>query len=435
MLNTGPIADRARMSLTFKSAPLVLALTAALPLSLLDVSPGAARTASACAEPTKGSSAGDLLNGSGASDYLRGRGGTDVIRGRFGPDCLAGGSGGDILSGGGGGDLVRGEHGDDRIYARDGVRDVIRCGTGRDSAAIDFHDVVRSSPPCESVSRRRAPGPEQDPTPPSPPPDTAGATIPGTGPIIAEDLARNPDAIPEWKNISAADSKQAASNSRIQQNKYAGITAPPDPHPTIQGITTDTFRRFHVNENDQYAGDRAAGNSSERAQLIRNSQTESFYIAHEGDHSITYLSVRFQDDPLPDWGPWPGQSGESQILQFKPAGRHIPFIISLQETARGIFLRHNYNRNPKTLWVAPRVPKGQWLRLALDIHWAQQGSITLWGDIDGGAMDLVRLSPRLNVRTVGADRRPLTLSVGIYQDRSAPALWRDYANIQVAQGN
>lgn len=41
----------------------------------------------------------------------------------------------------------------------------------------------------------------------------------------------------------------------------------------------------------------------------------------------------------------------------------------------------------------------------------------------------------MNVRTIPADLYPQTLSIGVYQDRSAPALWRDYANIQVAEAN
>ncbi len=264
-------------------------------------------------------------------------------------------------------------------------------------------------------------------------PSGAPATIPGTGAIISQDRANNPDPVPLWKQIAAADPAQGAGNTRVFQNEYAGITASPDPHPTIQGSTTDTFRRFRVDENDQYSGDVRAGNTSERAQLVRNSETNSFYTAHDGDHSITYVSVRMQGSPTPAWGS--GQAGESQLLQFKPAGPGIPFLISIQEKADSLLLRHNYNRSPQTLWTSGQVVKGQWIRLALDIEWAEQGSITVWGDVDGGSQELVQLSPTMNVRTIPADLYPQTLSVGVYQDRSAPALWRDYANIQVAEAN
>ena len=272
-----------------------------------------------------------------------------------------------------------------------------------------------------------------DPTPPGSGATipSAGATIPGTGAIISQDRATNPDPVPLWKAIAAADPAQGAGNSRVFQNEYAGITASPDPHPTVQGSTTDTFRRFRVNESDQYSGDVRAGNTSERAQLVHNSQTNSFYIAHDGDHSITYLSVRMQGSPTPAWGS--GQAGESQLLQFKPAGPGMPFLISIQEKADSLLLRHNYNRSPQTLWTSGQVVKGQWIRLALDIEWGEQGSITVWGDVDGGSQELVQLSPTMNVRTIPADLYPQTLSLGVYQDRSAPALWRDYANIQVTK--
>ena len=101
----------------------------------------------------EGGPGNDLLVGSFASDTLEGGPGNDVLRGGAGPDLLIGGPGRDVIQGQGGRDLV---------YARDGVRDVVSCGTntGRttgpeaDVAYVDRFDVV--SRDCEYVFR---PGP------------------------------------------------------------------------------------------------------------------------------------------------------------------------------------------------------------------------------------------------------------------------------------
>ena len=95
------------------------------------------------------------LTGSPAS--LRGRtlvGGAraDGLRGTAGPDRLSGLGGNDRLYGGKGRDRLDGGSGDDSIFAVDGVRDVVRCGTGRDRVSADRADTVARD--CESVSRR-----------------------------------------------------------------------------------------------------------------------------------------------------------------------------------------------------------------------------------------------------------------------------------------
>ena len=105
---------------------------------------------SRCGLRRVGTGGPDRLVGTGSRDLLLGFGGRDTLLGRRGADCLRGGSGADRLVGGGGGDQLSGGPGSDRLLARDGRRDVIRCGAGRDSARVDGDDSVRG---CESVSR------------------------------------------------------------------------------------------------------------------------------------------------------------------------------------------------------------------------------------------------------------------------------------------
>lgn len=108
----------------------------------------------------------DHVCGGRRRDRLFGRAGADRISARRGNDVVAGGVGRDRIGGGGGRDLLRGGHGadrldggrgrdrmrggrgPDRLLARDGVRDVVNCGPGRDLADVDRFDFVRG---CETV--------------------------------------------------------------------------------------------------------------------------------------------------------------------------------------------------------------------------------------------------------------------------------------------
>jgi Ca2+-binding RTX toxin-like protein len=97
--------------------------------------PGKGKTITGTSGPNNltGSSRNDVLNGLGGSDVLRGLGGNDVLRGGSGRDVLLGGIGNDI------------------VYARDGERDRLDCGAGRDVAYVDKRDTVVH---CEQVRRR-----------------------------------------------------------------------------------------------------------------------------------------------------------------------------------------------------------------------------------------------------------------------------------------
>ena len=129
--------------------------------------PGA--TSSRCTNLVRGTDRGQRLRGTAGADRILGRGGADRLLGLAGADCLSGGTGrdrleggrgddtlegglgADLLIGGTGRDLLAGGAGADVIRARDGVRDTVRCGPGRDTAVVDRRDVVTG---CEVVARR-----------------------------------------------------------------------------------------------------------------------------------------------------------------------------------------------------------------------------------------------------------------------------------------
>ena len=118
----------------------------------------------------RGTTGGDRIFGTTNDDQLVARAGDDCLSGGPGDDLLAGGDGDDRADGGPGADLVRGDSGDDRliggpgrdrllggpgadlISARDGKRDVVRCGPGRDRARVDTIDSIAG---CERVASPR----------------------------------------------------------------------------------------------------------------------------------------------------------------------------------------------------------------------------------------------------------------------------------------
>ena len=80
-----------------------------------------------------------------------------------GNDWLRDSGGNDVLDGGHGQDLVSGGPGNDLVLARDGVRDRVYCGLGKDRVVADKLD--RTQPDWETVLR-------PDDGEPKPPPPT-----------------------------------------------------------------------------------------------------------------------------------------------------------------------------------------------------------------------------------------------------------------------
>ncbi len=117
------------------------------------------REGTAGADQLDGGPGGETLVGRGGADRLRGLEGDDCLNGGNGRDDLNGGPGNDTLNGGAGADsldggpgrdVVNGGAGPDAIVSRDGERDTISCGNGRDSVRADRADRLSG---CERVRR------------------------------------------------------------------------------------------------------------------------------------------------------------------------------------------------------------------------------------------------------------------------------------------
>jgi Ca2+-binding RTX toxin-like protein len=177
--------DRRRTPLSRLLTPLAIGFVAVFALAGA-VSAGTIRGSQA-ADVLRGTAATDVVDGLGGNDRLFGYQGDDRIKGGAGDDVVNGGAGRDRLFGDEGNDVVNGGTGDDllvagkgrdqlsggpgndRLLAQDGVRDVLRCGAGRDTVSADSVDVVGQD--CE-VGR---PGPPPDLPPDAPPP--SGETL------------------------------------------------------------------------------------------------------------------------------------------------------------------------------------------------------------------------------------------------------------------
>ena len=144
------------------------------------------RCAAGYAQCVEGGDGPDTLVGTDRYDIVFGHGGDDRLYGKEGPNHLrrlrprparrrrrqrrdrgparrgralrpcgdrlpVRGPGDDVLVPGRGQDAVYGDEGDDRMLARDGWRDSISCGPGRDRVIADARDVVAAD--CEQVQR------------------------------------------------------------------------------------------------------------------------------------------------------------------------------------------------------------------------------------------------------------------------------------------
>ncbi|HEV2060430.1 MAG TPA: calcium-binding protein, partial [Solirubrobacteraceae bacterium] len=97
-----------------------------------------------------GGTSNDRLDGGTGTDMLAGGGGSDDLIGSAGSDRLFGESGHDRIVAGGGRNQIDGGSGNDSIEARNGERDRIICGPGRDRVRADRYDRLNG---CEIVSR------------------------------------------------------------------------------------------------------------------------------------------------------------------------------------------------------------------------------------------------------------------------------------------
>jgi len=129
----------------------------------------------------------DRVFGKDGRDVLRGNRGTDEVRGGDGNDRVYGGLGNDTIYGGLGEDRIYGDSGNDRIFAKDGAKDFIYCGPGKDRVVKDRKDKVKK---CEIVNGKgnNPPPPPEDPDRDEDGVDNADDNCPGVANSEQDDL-------------------------------------------------------------------------------------------------------------------------------------------------------------------------------------------------------------------------------------------------------
>jgi uncharacterized delta-60 repeat protein len=162
-----PLTATARAVVPVAGGSVILAGPASTPFTAVQLMGPRARTLR-CRGALTGTGGADSLRGTASADAISGGGGRDRIAGLAGGDCLSGGAGGDVVSGGAGNDtldggagsdvlragaganVLRGGAGNDAIDARNGRRDVVSCGAGRDRVVADVGDRLSG---CEVISQ------------------------------------------------------------------------------------------------------------------------------------------------------------------------------------------------------------------------------------------------------------------------------------------
>ncbi len=137
------------MKLRYLALPVVvaaLAVTATANAEKVDCRP-ADRDATLCLK----TGGWTEITGTERKDEIYGTKGRDIILGDGGDDVIIAGAGNDEIDGGHGRDRIEAGPGNDVIYSRDGQRDTINCGSGKDVVVADTVEVVINK--CEKVTR------------------------------------------------------------------------------------------------------------------------------------------------------------------------------------------------------------------------------------------------------------------------------------------
>jgi Ca2+-binding RTX toxin-like protein len=92
------------------------------------------------ADTLLGGAGTDKLDGGTGNDKLGGGAAADKLTGGAGKDKLTGGAGGDTITGGKAKDTILAGAGNDSVNSKDGVKETVNCGKGRDKVKADRKD-------------------------------------------------------------------------------------------------------------------------------------------------------------------------------------------------------------------------------------------------------------------------------------------------------
>jgi hypothetical protein len=81
------------------------------------------------------------------------------------------------------------------------------------------------------------------------------------------------------------------------------------------------------------------------------------------------------------------------------------------------------------------VPRGVWLRFALDIYetTSSSGAYRLWADLDGGALNFTPLTPKVSAPTIWGGNVKSAMNMGPYHKLTLPRNWHRQANVEIVE--
>lgn len=240
--------------------------------------------------------------------------------------------------------------------------------------------------------------------------------------VLRSDTSVRRDASDLWRESACQ------SASRVGHRRSAG-----DPHPR----SDDRNQEGGVRAVTVLDGDNIYG---ERCELGRNNRNDTFHVYREGEHKLTFLSLRLRRTFVlgsPHW------QVVTQMKQVQPADNGGGTPVLALNAYNGRWQLHQSTSKASSgstsvLWSTP-ARKRTWTRFAFDVVYSQdsdRGRVKLYVDRngDGDALDNGEQSPRFRTYTLKRETStnagdglvndgvtdgesvPSHLRVGIYHD-------------------
>jgi hypothetical protein len=295
-----------------------------------------------------------------------------------------------------------------------------------------------------------APSVPPPPDPPAPPVAPGSASIvPGTGAVLAEDLATQANPCPIWGQTS--DPHLFGCNAGASDDPFiVRRTGDGDPHLAIgQRAPSSHYRRYISRAGVQSVYDRTVShNQNTRTQTQRWSASSNQMAFTPGNYAF-YYSFRLQElangeSPFPhEQAHGGGISKYSQLLQFKSHGggldTYLPFYATIGSDGIKFKARNGEDEMTRIL----EVPTGEWIRMAIVSNWDEDGWYEVWADLDGNGSMTQVLDRQYGINFT--EGRPnSSAGIGLYHhmslfDGTEPGqprqetVYTDYANVQITK--
>jgi hypothetical protein len=284
-----------------------------------------------------------------------------------------------------------------------------------------------------------------DPPPPPPPPGDGFAGLPFSGgSVVASDYPTSDNPIPAWHYVTDGYQLDGAPYDPAADPQISYGSTGGDPLSAFDGAVHPGYRHLQT-DGPQSIWDAANQLDQTRAQVGGWSSSEAFHWSPVGTRELIGFSVRLDPNtqlPYPI-GAGGGNTKYSQVFQIKSVGSGSTSgspLLSMTEGSDGLKMVYNYGGTLHEDWDfsashANPLPRGKWLRFALDISYSNSsstGAYKLWGDVDGdNVLDFKPLTPRYREITVAPGFSNDAMNLGPYHNLSLPRNGRDYANVEI----